>query len=730
MPDFQSKKRTPEKIENDPKATPPASSKMPKEDNPPFFVYLTRPQKMDYHNDRIELNIRKALYMFTDPRKPVIFLNLINELKVLQFNHENSHNPIAQIALKAKIDQLTSELQTFCTSNNVTIPPAAPVNDCPPTPPTGGHAAENNTGMDTTDNEHQDEDDDDVNAELFQALNQGFSLPSSENQVPQSKEAFECLTNHNSNPHLNIDLNSNSISKLNHIDDNQGRDGANMVEDNHGKGGKGGKGEKAKKLNRKAYTDKSGKEDNSEKPESYVTLEIRIAHQDMSRFNVVHPDIRKTPLSTLVPCEYVNPTCYPGKKWALECIYEVLAAHTRISLLSKGVSLSLKSTLKYDVPPWVFVLKYLRKEQNLTMALTEFLSDNEHLVGFRWNLPCKQGEHDVMFRMTTVEDPNQLTAGDRYVFHIKIPRIRFTIAQTNIHQMILDFDSRIGTEYGTPKIIEEPDENDPDSVFFSEDWVIRYGIIKIFDTEAMMFLETNSDTLTFSVLKTALGEKFDVRYSVPHYVLIAGIDDSALPPTPQYRKLEVTLQFPRTGEKQNQIFSGCKKGARTYHDPMESSKYLAADFSFVPKDDCPICNFPIDPDTLKIIYARTCPVPGCRHSYGNRREDEKAYLLGFDRHDCEEALHRLGHMKNYVKPELPKIDFDNKLTSEAMSKNVTESAEFAHWKTYIDRQQEQHASNSELRRAQKKSVVAQPVYIDPIKVKATPRQGFKRVKRP
>ena len=53
----------------------------------------------------------------------------------------------------------------------------------------------------------------------------------------------------------------------------------------------------------------------------------------------------------------------------------------------------------------------------------------------------------------------------------------------------------------------------------------------------MMFLETNSDTLTFSVLKTALGEKFDVRYSVPHYVLIAGIDDSALPPTPQYRKL-------------------------------------------------------------------------------------------------------------------------------------------------------------------------------------------------
>jgi len=35
-----------------------------------------------------------------------------------------------------------------------------------------------------------------------------------------------------------------------------------------------------------------------------------------------------------------------------------------------------------------------------------------------------------------------------------------------------------------------------------------------------------------------------------------------------------------------------------------------------------------------------------------------------------------------------------------------------------------------LRRAQKESVVAQAVYIDPIKVKTTPRQGFKRVKRP
>ena len=71
MPDFPSKKRTPEKIENDPKATPPALSKMSKEDNPPFFVYLTRSQKLDYQSDRIEPNIRKALYMFTDSRKSV-----------------------------------------------------------------------------------------------------------------------------------------------------------------------------------------------------------------------------------------------------------------------------------------------------------------------------------------------------------------------------------------------------------------------------------------------------------------------------------------------------------------------------------------------------------------------------------------------------------------------------------------------------------------------------------
>ena len=60
MPDLLSKKRTPEKIEIDPKATPPASSKMSKEDHPPFFVYLTHPQKFDYRNDRIEPHIRET----------------------------------------------------------------------------------------------------------------------------------------------------------------------------------------------------------------------------------------------------------------------------------------------------------------------------------------------------------------------------------------------------------------------------------------------------------------------------------------------------------------------------------------------------------------------------------------------------------------------------------------------------------------------------------------------
>ena len=63
------------------------------------------------------------------------FLNMINDIKVLQANYENSNTPIAQIALKAKVDQLASELQIFCTSNSVIIPPAAPVNECPTTPP-------------------------------------------------------------------------------------------------------------------------------------------------------------------------------------------------------------------------------------------------------------------------------------------------------------------------------------------------------------------------------------------------------------------------------------------------------------------------------------------------------------------------------------------------------------------------------------------------------------------
>ena len=128
---------------------------------------------------------------------------------------------------------------------------------------------------------------------------------------------------------------------------------------------------------------------------------------------------------------------------------------------------------------------------------------------------------------------------------------------------------------------------------------------------------------------------------------------------------------------------------------------------------------------------RICPVPGCTHSYGNRKDDEKAYLRDFDSHDCERELHEQGHMQHYERPELPKINIDNKPTPGEMSKMVTESAEFANWKTYIDRQTAQHASTSELRRLQKESKAAKPDYFAPIiKAKASPRQGFKRTNRP
>ena len=55
---------------------------MPKKDNPPFFVYLTRAQKVEYQNDRIEPNIKKALYMFADPLKPTTFLTLTNDISL------------------------------------------------------------------------------------------------------------------------------------------------------------------------------------------------------------------------------------------------------------------------------------------------------------------------------------------------------------------------------------------------------------------------------------------------------------------------------------------------------------------------------------------------------------------------------------------------------------------------------------------------------------------------
>jgi len=133
MPDFQNRKRTPTGEDRIRSRSHPASSKMPKKDNPPFFVYLTRAQKVEYQNDRIEPNIKKALYMFADPLKPTTFLTLTNDIKVLQTNPENSNVLIAQIAMKAKIDRLTSELQIFCNSHNVIIPSTELV-ECPQTP--------------------------------------------------------------------------------------------------------------------------------------------------------------------------------------------------------------------------------------------------------------------------------------------------------------------------------------------------------------------------------------------------------------------------------------------------------------------------------------------------------------------------------------------------------------------------------------------------------------------
>ena len=414
----------------------------------------------------------------------------------------------------------------------------------------------------------------------------------------------------------------------------------------------------------------------------------------------------------------------------IEALYEVLDAHTRISLRSSGVSINLKSNhKKFDTPPWSFVLKYLRKEQNLSMVLTEFLSENAHLVGFRWRLPSVHGkEHLVMFRMTTVEDPNQST-DDRITFRIKIPRINFTLSQSNINDMIQDFNDRIGIQFGTPKIIEEPDKENPEMVFFSPAWTIKYDNTKVFDPTARMFLETKADSISFSVMKCELGDKFDVRFSVPQFAMIAGINESERPPAPQHRKLEITMLFPSTGEKKDRILSGCKKGARTFHDITESSKFTALGLTFVEKSSCPLCNFPVDPTTLNVLFHRICPVPGCAHSYGNRREDEKHYLDNFDSHDCERELHAQGHMKNYEKPVLPTINISVKPTPEEMSRNVIESTDFAAWKVHIDRQAQQHEASKQFRTNKSNTEVLKPVYTSPSKVKSTPRQGFKRAKR-
>jgi len=388
----------------------------------------------------------------------------------------------------------------------------------------------------------------------------------------------------------------------------------------------------------------------------------------MDDFNVNHPDIKTTPMSDLDPRNYASPTCYPAKKWFLSALMEVIAAHTEITLVHPGVSLKLRSEIKFDKPPWAFELTYLKNEENMSLPLIEFLTQTNHTVKFLWKFPYdtekypKDSDVYVHFRMTTVEDTHVLD--DRISFEITIPRNKFTVSPTNINDMIQDLNERIGSQFGAPKIIEEPDPTEPDRVFFNPAWIIKYKPIKVFDPASRMFLESSSGQMTFSVMKKMLGDTFDPRFSFPFFTYIGGLDDSTLPSTPRHRKLKVVMVFPSSQEKDQSIRSGCKKEGRTFHSQVEKVKKLASGLIYVPKDECPHCNFPIDPVTLKLIYITSCPVPGCTHQYGDRRSDEKKYLIDFDSHDCERKLHFNSHMNNYKLPMLPDIYQDTQLTAE------------------------------------------------------------------
>ena len=58
-------------------STPLLLSKLSREDNPPFIVYLTKAQKLMYAVDRIDDKIRKMLHQFTDSEKPTIYLTML-----------------------------------------------------------------------------------------------------------------------------------------------------------------------------------------------------------------------------------------------------------------------------------------------------------------------------------------------------------------------------------------------------------------------------------------------------------------------------------------------------------------------------------------------------------------------------------------------------------------------------------------------------------------------------
>ena len=313
---------------------------------------------------------------------------------------------------------------------------------------------------------------------------------------------------------------------------------------------------------------------------------------------------------------------------------------------------------------------------------------------------------------------------------MKIPRVKFTIGQGDINNMIQDLSGRIGIQFGTPKIIDEPDPEDPDTAVFSKAWRIRYAVAKVYDPGSMLTLQTPTDILILSVLKKYLGEKFDVR-CVPYYAYLAGIDESTSTPTPRLRKIEVTMIFPQTHEQEEQIRSGCKKEGRTFHSEEEKTNKLALGLTFVKKDECPCCNFPIDPSTFKFIYVRTCPVPGCGFQYPNRRECEKKFLRTFDLHDCEKELHKFTHMATYRYPELPDVCIETLPSAEQLSRNVTESLAFAVWKTHIDKQAAEQTALSVLRAQVRATSVTKPHYQSPKSTKsALPRPGFKRAKRP